>query len=243
MKFTENAVEKAAADHCTVASPSSLNRALFGYPQHYRREHEHGVRFPGQLPPSFDGSYTSMFGNYRPHPTSEPAPRPAHQLTGVISPDLQYCSFLTMPPLLPPLPMEVVRGLDLSSNIPTPLAIVPPEGPPPRVERPNPSSPPSPCYAPMNAVAGSAPTTTACAGPDDALSQGMNGMSFNTSPPDVEPRYAHVAGASYHRHPPPYAPSDALPRRIPHPQEMSMAGFDSLPLEPREAIKAVRAAS
>ncbi|EJK49300.1 hypothetical protein THAOC_31845 [Thalassiosira oceanica] len=79
MKFTENAVEKAAADHGTVASPSSLNRARFGYPQHYRREYEHGVRFPGQLPPNYDGSYTSMFGNYRPHPTSEPAPRPARR--------------------------------------------------------------------------------------------------------------------------------------------------------------------
>ena len=82
MKFTENAVEKAADDHGVTVSPSSLNRARFNYPRPYQRELE-GMRFPGQLPPNFNGSYVSAFGNYRPHPSAsadEPAKKPARQM-------------------------------------------------------------------------------------------------------------------------------------------------------------------
>ena len=244
MKFTENAVEKAAADHGTVASPSSLNRARYGYPQHYQREEEHGVRFPGQLPPNFNGSYTSMFGNYRPHTTSEPAPRPA----AVRVPANPYAAGSHTSRRF----QEQVNRQE--SSAPIASTAVPDHasasaaaaygnGPGTRfvVQPPDMHHhPPTPCYAPKNAAAGSAPTTTAGAGPDDALSQGMNGMSFDTYPP---PRIAHVAGAYHHRPPSPrYAPADVVPR-IPHPQEMSMTGFDRLPLETREAMAAAAGVS
>ncbi|EJK60761.1 hypothetical protein THAOC_18833 [Thalassiosira oceanica] len=219
MKFTEFAVEKAAANFGTVASPSSLNRARHGFPQPYVRDYEHGTRLPGQVPPNYDGSYASTFGNYRAHPTAAPAQKDPRQNPYAAGSSVsmrfkeqisrEHIQHLHQPSL-------ARANVEHRSSNPATAAYLRP--PPPRC-------------APRSAGTESADDYNLIRKTNNSLED--YNLSFDDVP-GLESRHEFLHGAG--GVPPVDGPG--RPVRTPHPQELSMEGFERLPLQVKEAMAA-----